>query len=412
VFRQAPAVTLLALLATASAAFAQQPPDRDLQDKTDEPTSAQLPPPRQQADPNAPGFVQKAQRFIKEKRIVERLSPRDGVYPRVGGLTTGSGFALGAGYRHHLYDDRLFADASAIISMKNYKAVDLRARWLRLFDNRLEFWTNYRYHSFPEEDFFGIGPESSEATRTSYKITGNDIVTRGVFAVNEWLHVGADLGFYSPDISHGLDAALPSLERVFDDGQAPGLANQPNFMHHSLFAEFDTRDHRGHPTRGGLYRASFSTWDDTTLQQYNFRRFDGDASRFIPLHGDKHVAAIRVGASLVNTAGGDRVPFYFLPYVGGSDTVRGLVEFRYRDENVAFMNAEYRWSAHKYIDIVPFFDVGKVAHDWQGITLRDLKTGYGIGARVHTTSQTFFRIDVGTGAGEGTNVFVKFGPSF
>ena len=411
-FRQVPTVALITLLTLASAALAQQPPNTDLQDKADNPASTPLPPARQQPDPNAPGFVQKAQRYIQEKHIVERLSPRDGFYPRVGGLTTGSGFALGAGYRHHLYDDRLLADASAIISIKNYKSVDLRARWLRAFDDRLELWTNYRYHSFPEEDFFGVGPNSSESTRTSYKIAGNDIVTRGVFSVNRWVNIGADIGYYSPKISHGLDAALPSIEERFIDAGAPGLDDQPNFMHNSLFAEVDTRDHRGHPSGGGLYRASFSTWDDTTLQQYNFRRFDGDASRFIPLAGEAHVLALRVGTSLVNNAGGDRVPFYFLPYIGGSDTVRGLVEFRYRDENVTFMNAEYRWAAHKYVDVVPFFDAGKVGHDWQAMTLRNLKTSYGIGARIHTRSQTFFRVDLGTGSGEGTNLFVKFGPSF
>ena len=411
-YRPVPTFALVAVLATTPTAFAQQSPDNELADKTaPEPEPDQLSSPRR-AEGDSPGFVQKVRRYIKDKHIVERLSPRDGAYPRVGGLTTGSGMALGAGYRRHLLDDQLFADASIVLSMKNYKSIDLRARWLRFWDERVELWTNYRYQSFPEEDFFGIGDGATSEARTSYKIAGNDITTRGFLNVRPWLRVGADIGYYSPNVGHGLDAALPSIEERFTDVQAPGLLDQPNFFHHSLFAEADTRDRPGRPSSGGFYRASFSTWDDTTIQQFNFRRFDGEASRFVAIAGEKHVVAVRVGASYVDSADGQRVPFYFLPYVGGSDTVRGLVEFRYRDENMAFVNAEYRWGVHKYVDVVPFFDTGKVGQDWHDINFKRMKTAYGVGARIHSDSRVFFRTDVGTGSGEGTNVFVKFGTSF
>jgi hypothetical protein len=93
-FRHARAA-IIAVLLIAPAASAQQPPDKDLQEKTTtEPEASQIP--RPPADPTGPGFVKKAQRYIKEKRIVERLSPRNGLYPRFKGLTTGSGFAAGA----------------------------------------------------------------------------------------------------------------------------------------------------------------------------------------------------------------------------------------------------------------------------------------------------------------------------
>ena len=374
-----------------------------------EPSNAQASEPQGTAGDT---FVEKARRYIKEKRIVERLSPRDGFYPRVGGMTTGSGMALGVGYRRHLFADRLFTDASGVISIKNYKSIDLQARWLKAWDDRIELWTNYRYESFPEEDFFGIGSGAVADARTSYKIAGNDITSRALVHVKPWLTLGGDLGYYSPKVGHGFDAALPSVEERFTDAQAPGLDDQPNFMHHSVFAEADTRDVHGRPSRGGFYHASFTTWDDTTLQQFNFRRFDGEAARFIPLAGARQVLALRVGASYVDSADTDRVPFYFLPYLGGSDTVRGLVEFRYRDENIAFINGEYRLGVHKYLDVVPFFDAGKVGHDWHDINLQKMKTAYGIGVRAHSDTHVFFRTDLATGSGEGTNVFMKFGTSF
>ena len=113
------------------------------------------------------------------------------------------------------FEDRLFADASAVISIKNYKSVDLGARWLKTWNDRVELWTHYRYQSFPEEDFFGIGPGAITEARTNYKIAGNDITSRGLIHLRPWLTMGADLGYDSPKVGYGLDAGVPSIERVF-----------------------------------------------------------------------------------------------------------------------------------------------------------------------------------------------------
>ena len=122
--------------------------------------------------------------------------------------------------------------------------------------------------------------------------------------------------------------------------------------------------------------------------------------------------ALRGGASYVNNADDQRVPFYVFPYIGGADTVRGYREFRFRDENVVFFNGEYRWDALKHLEVAPFFDMGKVASDWQDVNLSDMRTAVGLGLRLHADSRVFFRIDVGMGGGEGRNYFLKFGPSF
>jgi hemolysin activation/secretion protein len=106
------------------------------------------------------------------------------------------------------------------------------------------------------------------------------------------------------------------------------------------------------------------------------------------------------------------VPFYFLPYIGGSDTVRGFREFRFRDENILFLNAEYRIRVHRFVHVAPFFDAGEVRADWEDIGPGDLKTSYGIGIRGGTDDRIFVRIDIGTGGDEGTRLFFKFGPSF
>ena len=358
------------------------------------------------------GFIAKARRWAEEKKIAEKIAPREGVYARFGGMTTGSGFAVGPGYRRYFNGDDMFVDFSGALSTKAYKALDAEVRWARFWNDRVELWSDLRYRDYPEEDFFGLGEGSTRAMRTSYSIESTDVVGRGLINLARWLRVGADIGYFNPDVGHGADNSLPSIEERFTDATAPGLTDQPEFLHNTLFAEIDTRDRRGTPTRGGFYRAAFSTWEDVSLEQYDHHRFDAEASQFFPVMGPKHVFGVRVGLSYVNNETHHRVPFYFLPYIGGSDTVRGFREFRFRDENILFLNAEYRWRVIPYLDVAPFFDAGEVRADWEDIGPGDLKTAYGIGFRVNVEDRTFVRIDIGTGGDEGTRLFFKFGPSF
>ena len=396
----------IAAMMSATDVRAQDPADLKVE-------SGQTPARERDSDAAEVGFVDKAKRWAEQRRIADRLSPREGVYARFGGMTTGSGLALGAGYRKYLFDERVFGDVSAALSTKMYKAVDAKARWAQFWDDRVEIWSDFNYRDYPQEDYFGPGEGSTRSARTSYDIESTDVVGRVVAKVLPWLSVGTDLGFFNPTLGPGRDDSIPSIEQLFTDVHAPGLGEptQPNFLHNTIFAEVDYRDHRRNPTRGGFYRASFGTWEDVTLEAYDHHRFEAEASQFFPL-APKHVIAARVGLSYVNNEAGQRVPFYFLPYIGGSDTLRGFHEFRYRDENILFFNFEYRWRIIPYLHIAPFFDAGEVRADWEDIGPGDLKTSYGIGLRAGTEERVFVRIDIGTGGGEGTRLFFKFGPSF
>lgn len=389
----------------ASAAFAQQPAERE--SSVAEPAG----------EPDE-GFVDRledrAEEFADKTQIVERLNGDvDGWYPRLGGMTRGSGFAIGPGYRFHTFDDRIFVDLSAGISIKGYKAADANVRWLQALDDRVELWTDFRYENFPQEDFFGLGFASNEAARTSYDFDSAEFAVRGLLKPVAWARVGTAVGYIRPDIGPGTDAGYPSIEQLFTDVDAPGLADQPNFIHTTVFGEVDYRDARGNPRNGGFYRASFGLWDDRTLRQFDFKRFDAVAVQFVPLVASKaHVISGRIGTSYVNNETGRRVPFYFLAYVGGVDTIRSFREFRFKDENAMWVSAEYRWTPITWVSVATFLDAGEVSPDWGDIDFRGLKKGYGFGFRVHSEKQTFARFDFGTGGGEGWQIFLKVGPSF
>src|SRR5688572_13472900 len=115
----------IAAMVTTTAAWAQDSAELN----ADTPQQAQ----ERDSDAADVGFVDKAKRWAEEKRIADRISPREGVYARFGGMTTGSGLALGAGYRKYLFEERVFTDVSAALSTKMYKAVDAKARWAQFW---------------------------------------------------------------------------------------------------------------------------------------------------------------------------------------------------------------------------------------------------------------------------------------
>jgi len=405
-------VTVLFALITAPALVAQQDTQGQVQGQNPNGPAQAVAAATALPPTDEPGFVDKAKNWAQDHQLMERLNGDiDGWYPRLGGMTRGGGFAFGPGYRLHWND--VLVDLSFGISTKTYKAVDVKVRWLQALDRRFELWTNYRFEDFPQEDYFGPGLTSLKSNRTSYDFDSQQIRALGLFKPVPWLHLGTEFGYMAPDIGEGTDHLYPSIEQIFSDAQSPGLIEQPGYLHTTFFADIDYRDQPGRPRSGGFYHVAMGFWNDRTLERYDFKRFDAGFSQFVPLDTDKkHVVLGRVGVAYVNNETGSRVPFYFLPYVGGVDTIRSFHEFRFRDENALWLTGEYNLTLMKWVSLAAFIDAGKVAPDWQDINLTGLKHGYGFGVRVHSNRQTFARIDVGTGGGEGSRLFLKLGSAF
>jgi outer membrane translocation and assembly module TamA len=76
------------------------------------------------------------------------------------------------------------------------------------------------------------------------------------------------------------------------------------------------------------------------------------------------------------------------------------------------MSGELRWFPNRLgLDLALFVDAGKVAPFRSGLTLRDLKTDYGVGVRFHTPAATALRVDVARGL-EGMRIVIAGGPVF
>ena len=85
--------------AAAPSTFAQEPASRAEADRQRREEK------NRHLQPYAPGRLERAMHFAEDKAIF--ILGREGVYPKLGSLTTGSGFAFGAGYRDRdLFDNK------------------------------------------------------------------------------------------------------------------------------------------------------------------------------------------------------------------------------------------------------------------------------------------------------------------
>jgi AAA family ATP:ADP antiporter len=317
--------------------------------------------------------------FITEKTI----------YPFIGSVYDGGGLGIGGGYRTRFADSGRF-DAHAAVSVNNYKAVDAQLRLPDLLNRRLTIDATGNWLDAPAVAFYGIGNGSSNDARRDYAYRTTTVGTAARLQAAPLVAVGASidmLAIDSTDVS-------------------------PTYRRSRLFAEFDWRTSPSYTRKGGLYRIDWSDYHDLSSGGRNsFRRVDAEVDQFVPVLRENWVIALRAATSTTATPGGNDVPYFLMPDLGGSHTLRGYQSWRFRDRNRLLLSGEYRWTAGPFVDMALFVDAGKVADTFSGLDLHDLKTSHGIGFTLHTFDRTVTRIELAR-TRDGMGLSFSFSPSF
>ncbi|HEX7085276.1 MAG TPA: BamA/TamA family outer membrane protein [Vicinamibacterales bacterium] len=361
-------------------------------------------------EPYRQNTLEKAFDFIEDRAIF--ILNREGLYPKLGSLTTGSGFAYGVGWRNsRLLDHNLTIDSWVAGSIKGYFGLELRAALPELADGRAFAEGYFQRRDYPHEDFFGIGADSLRVNQTDFALRGNTFGGRAGVQPLPQLRLGGGVEFLQPRIGRGTDRIVPSIDELFDDTSAPGLAQQPDFLRSSVFVELDTRVPR-YPRGGGYYLVELSRYDDRTLDSYSFRKLDVDLQQFIGFLEGRRVIALRGLLSTSDADAGQRMPFYFLPTLGGHDTLRGFRDYRFRGPHALLLQAEYRWEIWSGVDGALFYDAGKVTDRRGDLDFSDLESDYGIGFRFNTNEGIVLRVDAAFGSRDGRHLFIVFGGRF
>jgi outer membrane protein assembly factor BamA len=340
--------------------------------------------------------------------------PQDGFYVETGNLVSGEGWiSAGPGYRRSLLDGRARLDMSAAVSWNYYTMAQVAFELPHLAHDRLSLGVQTRYQDALALDYFGLGNRSLKSDQTAYRFRNFDLLATGRVQANRWLALEGRAGWIpSPDLltANGR-VSVPNTVDRFTEASAPGITTQPAYVHADVSILADTRDHPGHPTDGGLYRAAASVYADRDGGAYSFRRYEIEGTQFVRLGTPKWILGLHAWGVFSDTSGGATVPFYLMPAIGGKNTLRGFYSYRFHDNDMALANIESRWALLTHMDLAVFGDVGTVAHTASTFDIHDTRHSFGAGVRVHNATSTLVRIDAGHSA-DGWRLFFVMSEPF
>jgi hypothetical protein len=400
-------IGLSATKAVAQPATSVPSPPNDSPDATTQTTPA--------VTPHRRSFIERVIFKLEDDLLLQRIldAPR-GFYARVGRVGEGAGFALGPAFRHNavVFDFK----TSAAVSMKRYFIGEGSIRfpgtigqdaYTRSSGPYLELYGRRR--DFPQEDFFGLGPESQLSDRSNFAVQDSfGRVTGGV--ESQWLKAGVNAGYLDVTSGAGTDTLMPSSTEIFTAAEMPAIGDPLAFVVLEPFVELATMDRARNDLAGGIYRLSLAHYRDDG-DRYSFLRWEADLRHYFPFFEDTRAIAVRAWASSARPDDADgEVPFYLQPTIGGARTLRGYRSFRYRDRSALLVQAEYRWRINDLVTGALFYDTGTVAR-----TLGDLgrfERNYGVSLRAGVDLGAVFRMDLAFGGREGTRFLIRFDDVF
>jgi hypothetical protein len=325
---------------------------------------------------------------------------KNGFYPDLSTMTTGAGWlSIGPGYRQWLGGDRLFLDASTAVSWRAYKIAQGRVELPNLARSRLAVGTQIRWQNLTQVTYFGAGPSAVASDRSEYRLKSTNLVGYATLRARRWLALTGRAGWLGrPSI--GAPSGIfrrgnPATGHVFPEDPVFALPRQPTYRYGELSLTADTRDHFSRATRGGLYRVVWAGYSDRDSSVFSFRRSELEGAHFVPLAASRLVLALHGWLVTSTTSSGHVVPFYFLPAVGGHNSLRAYQDFRFHDRNLLVVNAETRVALWPHLDAAVFVDAGNVAARTRNLDVA--RSSVGVGLRMHRTRSTFARIDVAHG---------------
>jgi len=349
--------------------------------------------------------------YVAEERVIPLLQ-RDGIYARLGSLSTGSGFAYGAGFRNRALVDGVGSlDLWAAGSLKKYWALEARAAYPLTPGREVVVDGHVTRYSRPTEEFFGVGPDARRRDRAAYDLDATEAGARLAAQPIDLVRFGGGVDLLRTRASRGKHDDLPSVDDLFGPASLTSFGETVSFTHASAFFEIDYRQPLN-ARRGGWYRVDVSRFADTSDGAYTFTQTVVDLRQYVSFLAERRVLAGRAWVATTDVDDGRQVPFYLLPALGGNDSLRGFRANRFRGRHALLLQGEYRFEVWSALEGALFVDAGKVALRRSDLDLRELEHDYGFGLRFNTNEGVVVRVDAAFGSRDGRHLHVVFGGIF
>jgi len=336
---------------------------------------------------------------------------RHDVTPEIGGVVSGSG--LGLGFTHTVWHDgRNAVRWSALGTTKGYFQLAVVHETVLDSYSRFRLRTGFLHRHLAQEDFFGLGLESSRLDRTDYGLTETAVGTELDVALSPTvgLRVGGDLRLIGA--GSGENRALPSPEIRFGPAAIAGYGD--DFAYATIGASLfrDTRDEPGYPRRGNLIQGDARQFLGLGAGDPGFRRFGIELQNALPLPGHDHGLVTRLRVDWLDHGSATEIPFFFTRGLGGSHSLRGFPLNRFRGEDLVLATVEYRSAILPgKLDAVVFWDTGGAYRSFSEMDDFGLEHSFGAGIRVLRRNRILLRLEVAQGS-EGPRFLVSFSRPF
>jgi len=341
--------------------------------------------------------------------LFERLGQRPGRFRvGIGGAGPGSGFGPSITPLHHAFFGRTIEiETSLLYTYRHYQNYQFS---VHVPAGSSYVFVDGAYRSRPEDNFFGIGNDTSLNNESFFKTVTREGAIGFSAQVSNNLRSTVQLSFEKVGVTEPQSGK--SAQRVFAASNVPALFTGASMRATSLSIEHNTRDDPHMATHGGQEFVEVSLHEAVGKGDFAYWKYHLEFQRFFPVsrHGKK-VIALRGLAETNQEKGGSQVPFFDMPVVGTWETLRGFEDYRFRDKSALSLGLEYRYRIWSAFDWSFFVDTGQVAPEPGDFGWNRFHTGYGARFITRPTRKLLMTLDFAH-SNEGWRMYVNFNPTF
>ncbi len=342
----------------------------------------------------------------------------DGLHPSVGGIVPGSGFAGGLEYN--------LERASASAPIRYSGSVEARGSYNGFWTAgaKLDIWgsansaqdrhihatLDAEHYSLPQMVYYGQGNASSLGNQSLFGLVQTtagghiEVPVPGGFLLTGGL---AGLWNSTSGVSGGPE---PSIDRTFNAAETPALDTPTTYLVWGGGLEWI---YPVAPRMNGIsstLTSGYRWFHDTSGSPYSFSRLDAIFITHYHPATRADLGTISVGARLVDvdSSGGNQMPFYLQPTLGGTDinnvdALRSYRDYRFRAPNLLVFQAEYTRTIWGPIAFLGFYDTGRVAEYRSDIGFSQFHHSLGAGLVIQVGGAPVFKFYYAWGGGEGSH---------
>jgi hypothetical protein len=294
-------------------------------------------------------------------------------------------------------------------------------------------------------DYFGLGPSTTRAGRSFFGMREIIPGINGIWPVPILkplaISLYGEINGRFVDIRGSYGQPSPSIEEIYTETTAPGLASQP------VFAQFG-EGIRLQPAYGDHvqlnYFVTFQQYQAVGDSHFSFRRLTADLSHEFPIYkpgastyfnGPDECAQdkdnrscpsitrdrqgsfdVRLLISESITPSGHVAPFYFDPTLGGGDingneSLPSYQDYRFRGPNVLLLSGSFEHSIYGPLGFIVMVDGGKVALNRGAIDFTNLERSYSVGLNLRAGGFPQVSLLFAWGGNEGTHTLASMNTS-